>query len=323
LQAQPQLPKGTVLLQYFPGENSLYIQAMTRERTVVRELTVSRQRVYELIRQWRSALQNPAPAVDAPSGAELSQILLDPVAEMLQDQNQVLILPTGDLWYLPWESLPGFAERHSVAYLSAGDLRGLALPAQHPVGQVVAVGNPQGADLPATRGEIENLCRLFPGTRSLQGDQARQDQVKALAGDARILHFATHSQVSSSDWNASFLKLSDGPLQISQVYGWKLPKGALVVLSSCQSAYGQAAPGREVASLARAFHFAGAGAVVASLWPVDDEATAALFGEFYRELVGGASPGLSLQRAQARLRSQPRWARPCYWAGFVLQGDPR
>jgi CHAT domain-containing protein len=328
LALQPQLPAGTTLIQYFPGEKSLYIQAMRREGLVVRELRVSRQRLFELVKEWRKSLEDPTVPPKTAVGEELYRALIEPVAEAVKGQEQILLLPTGELWYLPWESLPAgdgapFGRDHSLAYLSSGDLRALGQPAVHPAGEVVGLGAPVGADLPASQVEIEKLASLFPGTHALVGEQALLPALKTLAAQARILHFATHSKVDGKDWNASFLRLSDGALRISDIYGWKLPRGALVVLSSCQSGYGQEAPGREVASLARAFHFAGAGAVIASLWPVDDQATAALFAEFYQELARGASPGQALRGARNQLQRSSQWSHPAFWSAFVLQGDPR
>ena len=76
--------------------------------------------------------------------------------------------------------------------------------------------------------------------------------------------------------------------------------------------------------LSHGFLQAGARTVVASLWPVADTATAVLMQEFYRQLiVEQQTPATALRRAQVRVRSQPRWAAPYYWAGFqVVTVDP-
>jgi len=76
--------------------------------------------------------------------------------------------------------------------------------------------------------------------------------------------------------------------------------------------------------LARAFFYAGAHRVVASLWPVDDRASAALMQAFYRGLLERhETPALALAAAQHEIGNDPRWRAPFYWAGFVLQGDWR
>jgi CHAT domain-containing protein len=70
--------------------------------------------------------------------------------------------------------------------------------------------------------------------------------------------------------------------------------------------------------------YAGARGVVASLWQVDDTATAALMTRFYRHvLTGRQRPAAALRAAQRELAADPRWTAPYFWAGFVLQGDWR
>jgi CHAT domain-containing protein len=74
--------------------------------------------------------------------------------------------------------------------------------------------------------------------------------------------------------------------------------------------------------LARSFFLAGASRVVASLWDVQDRATADLMHEFYRGLLQRKlSPSAALRGAQLALRSNPQFSHPYYWAGFVVTGD--
>lgn len=96
----------------------------------------------------------------------------------------------------------------------------------------------------------------------------------------------------------------------------------LVVLSACQTRLGSGAladvpAGDDWVGLTRAFLHAGAGHVVATLRPVEDEATAALMGRFYRELSAGAEPARALVLAQRALLTERATANPFYWAGFV------
>jgi CHAT domain-containing protein len=94
------------------------------------------------------------------------------------------------------------------------------------------------------------------------------------------------------------------------------------VLSACQTALGKAIKGEGLVGLARAFMYAGAPRVVASLWQVSDLATAELMKKFYRGMLHDRlPPAAALRAAQLEMSSDPRWASPYYWAGFVLQGD--
>jgi hypothetical protein len=96
----------------------------------------------------------------------------------------------------------------------------------------------------------------------------------------------------------------------------------LVVLSACQTQLGQLSAGDEVVGLTRAFMFAGAPTVVASLWSVDDAATALLMERFYGHLQTGLGKSAALRQAQLDLLQDAIYRDdPYYWAAFVLSGD--
>ncbi|HET8643847.1 MAG TPA: CHAT domain-containing protein, partial [Vicinamibacteria bacterium] len=115
----------------------------------------------------------------------------------------------------------------------------------------------------------------------------------------------------------------DGFLRMPDVYNLRLPAD-LVVLSGCQTALGREMRGEGLVGLTRGFLYAGARAVVASLWQVDDESTAELMRRFYRGILQeNRRPPDALRRAQAEMSADRRWSAPFYWAGFVLQGDWR
>lgn len=77
-------------------------------------------------------------------------------------------------------------------------------------------------------------------------------------------------------------------------------------------------------SLSRGFLFAGSRSVLATLWTVDDEATAEFIGRFYQHLLKEElSPLKALAKTQFEFRHHPvgRFHNPYYWAGFELYGD--
>jgi len=94
------------------------------------------------------------------------------------------------------------------------------------------------------------------------------------------------------------------------------------VLSACQTALGKEMRGEGLQSLTRAFMYAGAPRVIASLWEVSDIATAELMKRLYAGILKrGLSPAAALRAAQLDMARDPRWASPYFWSGFVLQGD--
>jgi CHAT domain-containing protein len=113
----------------------------------------------------------------------------------------------------------------------------------------------------------------------------------------------------------------DGRLEAHEVYSLDLDRAELVVLSACQTQLGQLSAGDELVGLTRAFMFAGAPTVVASLWNVDDAATALLMERFYSHLKAGLGKSAALRQAQLDLIQEAAYSEPYYWAGFVLSGD--
>jgi CHAT domain-containing protein len=151
-------------------------------------------------------------------------------------------------------------------------------------------------------------------------------------GRYRIIHFATHGLLNSQHPLLSGLVFSlvdengkpqDGFLRMHEIYNLQLP-AELVVLSACQTALGEEIHGEGLVGLARGFMHAGARRVVASLWRVDDQATAQLMRHFYRGMLKEKlRPAAALRAAQIEMSRHPRWSAPYYWAGFVMQGEWR
>lgn len=163
-------------------------------------------------------------------------------------------------------------------------------------------------------------------------DASRDNLLKTDLTQYSILHFATHGFLDPERPENSGLVLStmtrDGKAQngfvsLRDVYQLRAPV-AVVVLSACQTGLGKDVRGEGLIGLTRGFMYAGASSVVASLWKVDDEATADLMKRFYKNMLeDGMTPATALREAQNSFRHHPIWSAPYYWAGFTLQGDYR
>jgi CHAT domain-containing protein len=115
----------------------------------------------------------------------------------------------------------------------------------------------------------------------------------------------------------------DGLLRLHEIFNLSL-KAELVVLSACQTALGREIKGEGLIGLTRGFMYAGAPRVVASLWNVEDRATAEIMKRFYEGMLKRQlKPAAALREAQLALARDSRWSSPYYWAGFILQGDWR
>lgn len=147
-----------------------------------------------------------------------------------------------------------------------------------------------------------------------------------------ILHFATHGVLDPHrPENSGFLlstistegQRENGFITIQDVYRLHAPV-SLVVLSACRTGLGKDVRGEGLMSLTRGFMYAGASSVAATLWNVDDEVTSELMKDFYTKMLQqGLTPAAALRAAQNKIRQEPEWRSPYYWAAFTFQGEYR
>ncbi|HXM33779.1 MAG TPA: CHAT domain-containing tetratricopeptide repeat protein, partial [Pyrinomonadaceae bacterium] len=187
--------------------------------------------------------------------------------------------------------------------------------------------------LPASREEANAIMAVVPwrtGFKAEGFEASRATITQPELSQYRIVHFATHGFVDYKHPELSGLVLSlfdengnpqNGFLRLHDIYNLKL-SADLVVLSACNTGLGKDVKGEGLIGLTRGFMYAGAGGVVASLWKVDDEATAELMTYFYEGMFKrGLTPAAALREAQLALWRQKRWHTPYFWAAFVIQGQ--
>jgi CHAT domain-containing protein len=307
-----------------------------------------------------------ARAVDR-SLAELSRALVCPARGWL-DRRRLIVVPEGDLLYVPFAALSlahcdGAAGAARAAPLAAGHeivtvpsasalaaLRGR--PRRPPPAQTLAVLADPVFDLcdprvplavrrggcppapPRLRHSAEEAAAILalapPAERiaALGFDARRRAVLDGLAGGARYLHFATHIETRAHPARVVLSRVDrrGGTVDHSDLFAGEIADlrlaADLVVLSGCDSGLGEEVRGEGLVGLTQGFFRAGAGGVLASLWPVDDRATASLMATFYRVLLHeDLTPAAALARAQQEVARQPRWRAPYFWAGFVLLGE--
>jgi CHAT domain-containing protein/tetratricopeptide (TPR) repeat protein len=313
------------------------------------------------VRAALKAMRDPAGGDRSALDALARTLSIADITRRLQTPR-VVVVPDGVLFDVPFEALPDEAgrplvERYAVSYApSASTLAVLRQasairrpPDAKPAPSIVAVANPivssdRGAatrqvdlphldrlsPLPATSAEAKQVAGLFGGGVVLEGPQAKASALRASGADrARIVHFATHGLIDEDRPERSGLVLTadppndDGLLQTREIYGLRFDAD-LVTLSACETALGQNVTGEGMLGLTRAFFYAGARAVVASLWDVEDAATARLMESFYRNIRDGRPIDIALQQAKLSfIRSGGDAGRPFAWASFVVNGQAR
>ena len=195
-----------------------------------------------------------------------------------------------------------------------------------------------------TRYEVEAVARNFDNAQVYLGGRATEERVKALDRTVRIVHIAAHGCVDEFIPLNSFVALSipgryqegrdNGLLQAWEIFERVRLDAELVVLSACETALGEERGGEGLYGLTRAFQYAGARSVAASLWEVVDQTTAELMIRFYSHLRSGLSKDEALRAAQLEFirgpiemtmlegnRVMKDASAPYYWAGFQIYGD--
>jgi CHAT domain-containing protein len=181
--------------------------------------------------------------------------------------------------------------------------------------------------LPGTATEVKGIAPLFGSDAHIYlRDKASEENIKAgILNGARIIHIASHG-LFETDYQALALSMrpdsaDDGFLLQSEIAELKLD-AEIVVLSACETGRAHEVLAEPVSGLVLAWRTAGVRRMLASLWPVDDFATAELMKTFYAPVIkSGATYAAALTDAKRKLVANPKWKHPFYWAPFVLMGS--
>ncbi|MEM8929901.1 MAG: CHAT domain-containing protein [Acidobacteriota bacterium] len=304
-------------------------------------------------RQRGSELLPACPTRDVATdpSRDLFDRLIAPFADALPASGRLVVVPHGMLHRVPWAALRApdgrrLADRYELVVAPSADVfvqlqedrrrvMSTVTPSLVSTAEVstastaLVLGDPKThlAALPAARDEAEAVA-AFLNVEPLLLGEATEAALRARASEATILHVAAHGVYERDHPLFSRLQLAagdghDGFLHVHEIWdSLDLPKARLVVLSACDTAAGEPTRGDDIIGLTQAFLVAGAPAVISTLWPVDDPASAQLMVSFYERFLKGATAGAALRDAQLALQADERYAAPYYWAGFVLVGDP-
>jgi CHAT domain-containing protein/predicted negative regulator of RcsB-dependent stress response len=283
------------------------------------------------VRAYRRRVEKRTTREYLPHAQQLYDWLIRPLAPELTRQGirTLVFVPDGSLRTVPFSALhDGTAfliEKYAVALTP-----GLYLTDPRPLDRESIrflmgglTKSVQGfPSLPYVKDEADNIRTLWEADQLLN-DQFRTPALERELRESRygILHIATHGKFSS-DASDSFLLTFDGKLTMAALdkliglFKFRQDPLELLTLSACQTAVGD---DRAALGLAGVAIKAGARSALATLWFINDEASAALIGEFYRQLRDpSVSKALALQRAQGKLLSDRVYAHPAYWSPFLL-----
>ena len=307
-------------------------------------LNVTSAELIRQVRQFRDQLGMRDLRTVATARSLYDQIFA-PLRQELAGVTNLIVIPDGVLWELPFQALRSPEGRYLVEDLAVSyapsimvlremmRLRSGAGAAR----TLLALGNPAGdaADaLPDAETEVRRIARIYGhSSRILVGADAREDRWKALAPGYRVIHLAAHGLLDDASPMYSSLQLArsqatgsdDGRLEAWEIMSVPL-KAELLVFSACDTARGRVAPGEGMLGLMWAGFVAGSQASLVSQWRVDSKSSAALmiaFHEAWNSSAGGISKARALQAASVAVLRSPGLSHPFHWAGFILAGDGR
>lgn len=299
------------------------------------------------------------------SAVELYELLLKPAEAQLKGKTNLVIVPDNKLWDLPFQTMQDaggrfLIEKAAISYApSLTALREMmkrrkTQGANSAPTTLLALGNPQlGPEtvklaaltlrdekldpLPEAEQEVRALGRLYGASRSkvYVRAEAHEDRVKTEAGQAGILHFATHGILNNVSPMYSHLVLAQGDTnEDGLLEAWELMqldlKADMAALSACETARGRFGAGEGLIGLTWALFVAGVPTTVVSQWKVESASARDLMLGFHQRLRAPRSSAKSkttkaeaLRQAALKLMKNPQTSHPFYWAGFVLVGNGR
>ena len=336
------IPDEVQIIEYYLSKNTLYIWIIDNKNIYGIKQKVPNNNLQDLIIAFRKSISVAAAkrgiTVTKKTSTnmeeiqqELYKILISPVEEYL-DSKKIGIVPYGILNYLPFQALHDgeqyLLEKYSVSYIpSLSVLEFITKKESKKTPAIIAFGNPdlgdRKFDLPAAEKEVNTIRGLFPNTLVLKRRTANEASAKSMIREYDIIHFACHGEYVAEAPLASCIHLApgngeDGRLSADEIFDMDI-HADLVVTSACQTGIGSIGKGDEIVGLTRAFIYAGANSVFASLWSISDEATAILMRDFYSN-IRSHDKAEALRKAQLKMLRSDKYSNPFYWAAFNLTG---
>lgn len=345
---QKHLDEDAAMLSYFVGNDELYIFIIT-----AKGIKAERRRIEENFDKLSSGLRNAikynSKSTFFKSAKSLYSLLIPDLPTII---SELVILPDGALGTLPFEAFIDpddesdtfvnadfLIRKYHISYDYSATLFNERHADDKQINPEILLIAPisfennevKMSSLPGSEKEVDEIRFLFMGsnceTKTQIGNDASEANFKSEnLGKYRYLHFATHGMVNESEPALSriFLKPDqneDGSLYTGEIYNLNIDAD-LVTLSACETGLGKVAKGEGIVGLSRALQYAGANNIIVSLWQVADASTAQMMIEFYKYNLNNEHHGYNtaLRQAKLSLLSTEEYARPYYWAPFILVG---
>ncbi|WP_295981716.1 CHAT domain-containing protein [uncultured Variovorax sp.] len=321
------------VVQFHSLPERLVVWVVGPDSIVEKSVAVKRDELNELVETFRNSIVRGRRTAIT-NADKLGAALLGPLG--IAPGQRLVVVPHGPLHYLPFQALRldgrYIIETHPVAVAPSMSIAvQLAQRTPRVNASLTAFGNPRiedKYDLPGAETEVKQLAQLFPRNTVYMGAAATKTQFRDVASRSPLMHVAAHAEADAVDPLYSRILLANEGgkqnfLEAHEILGLPMDGTALVTLSACESGLGRIAQGDEVLGFTRSFLSAGSSSLIASLWPVSDDATAVLMSTLYGELSKGRDIQKAMQAGQLAVLKDPKMSHPFFWAPFNLIGNWR
>jgi len=327
------LAADTILLEYYQARGQIYVCVVGRDRLDVVPLGAAAE-VRRLLRllhfqlskfrlgpDYTAALEAQLQAATEAHLGSLHAALIAPVRHLLRGEHLVIV-PHDVLHALPFHALFDGArflsDQFTVSYAPSASVYRLCRAKRGRTGGGALIMGISDASTPFIVDEVRAVAAVLPSPRVLLGSEATVGELRTHGVDSRFVHIATHGMFRRDNPMFSSIRLGDGPLSVYDLYDLRL-SAELVTLSGCGTGLSVVVGGDEQLGLVRGLLYAGARAVLLSLWDAHDSSTSEFMKAFYAYLQAGAGKARAAQQAMRDVRA--RHPHPFYWAPFTLLGD--
>lgn len=354
-EVQARLEHDQAMVSYFYGQDKIYQFVLSKSNFGLQSIEL------DSIHQLEQDLNKIIAYINSPPGQAqgLSHAEYQFIAQRFQEKvlqeglnkyapnsHQLIIIPDGQLSFLPFEALIYKSSNNTPKYLidkyemqyaySATlwireqevrpDFEHHALAFAPSFADILAADQRSCVEselysLKCSEQEVRNI-ESIQGGLALFGAAASKAQFTELAPQSKIVHLATHACADEDNWENNRIYFTDDYVSNLDLQTMNL-RNELVVLSACNTGTGAFAEGEGILNLAKGFLQAGVRAVLMSLWSVDDCATSDIMVAFHKNLKNKQDKSTALRNAKLQYMNEADKAHrhPYYWAAFVVFGN--
>ena len=335
---QADISTKAMAIEYYQHQDHIYSISITKDK--VNFLYTTSENFQEKVINFNKSIEASDLETYSKLANELHTILMKP--HDYNEYPQIQLIPSKDISFLSFDALTStkgenlnynefdyLIKSHSFCYNnSLQKNRSEQTTANNLyLGVSPNYSNNKYANLNGAIREVEEISEKLDGDLLINNNATKEKLLESIP-NYRILHFASHAELNSS--NSAYSKIilaSDVADTInSELYAYEIQNSKLnadlVILSACNTGVGELLVGEGIASLARSFNYAGAKSILVSLWAIPDYSTSQIINYFFDNL-GTESKARALQQAKIRYlnTADEHLSNPLYWAGLSINGD--